>query len=247
MLKDVDVSAEVAACHNNIALILASQGKVDAAKTAYRAAIQLCEGRIAVDSANMDCRLQLSSTYGNLAMLLTSIDQRSESLKYHQLALRLQQQLAVEHPERTEFRRELAMTFNNLSFFHRESDAKRSVEMNRQAIDLLLQIASAEPDNIDCQSDLARKFTRTKDRYLPRVATTSRRKSSTVRRSNFTPHCFGTRQTFSRIVETWRLPITIWDELLPSVSNLKLPNWLSKTRETYWNPFHARLKMTWPC
>jgi serine/threonine protein kinase len=158
-LDGVDVGTQIAACHNNIALVLASQGNVDAANTAYGAAIQLYEQRLVANPDHIGCRLQLASTYGNLATLLTNIDRRNEALKYHHRALDLQQQLADDHPERREFRRELAMTFNNLSYFHREDDAKRSVDLNQQAIDLLEQITSAEPENSDWQSDLALSFT----------------------------------------------------------------------------------------
>ena len=57
------------------------------------------------------------------------------------------------------------MTFNNLSVFHREDDAKRSVELNQQAIDLLQQISSAEPENIEAWGLLASAAKRT-DRKL---------------------------------------------------------------------------------
>jgi serine/threonine protein kinase/tetratricopeptide (TPR) repeat protein len=154
-LEGDEARAHVAACHNNVALVLAAQGKVEAAKDAYGLAIQLYEERIAADASNPEVRLQLASTYGNLALLLANADQRAESLTYHHRALDLQRQLVRSHPERTEFRRELAMTLNNLSYFHRESDIARSVELNQEALDILRQIALDEPDNMDFQSDLA--------------------------------------------------------------------------------------------
>ena len=158
-LKGDVAQAQAAACHNNIALLHASRGNIDAAQTAYENAIRLYEERLAANATNADCRLQLASALGNFALLLSHADQRREALDYHHRALDLQQQLVEDHPEQAGFRRELAMTFNNLSYFHRETNSKRSIDFNQKAIDLLRQATSAEPDNVDFQGDLALSFT----------------------------------------------------------------------------------------
>jgi serine/threonine protein kinase/tetratricopeptide (TPR) repeat protein len=158
-LKTDNAQVQLAACHNNLALLYASQGNIDAAQTAYDDAIRLYEQRLVTDASNADCQLQLASAIGNLALLLSHADQHSEALELHHRALELQQQLVEDHPEQAEFRHELAMTFNNLSYFHRDTDSNRSIKLNQRAIDLLRQVASAEPDNVDFHSDLALSYT----------------------------------------------------------------------------------------
>ena len=150
---------QLAACHNNIALLQAAQGNIDAAQAAYEQAIRLHAARLAADNGNAGCRLQLASTLGNLALLLSQTGHSDESLEYHQRALSLQQELVDGHPQQVAFRRELAMTLNNLSFLHRETDLPTAKEFNQRAIELLRQVTLAEPDNLDFQSDLALSVT----------------------------------------------------------------------------------------
>jgi tetratricopeptide (TPR) repeat protein len=148
-----DARAQLAVTHNNLGLLLAARGEVDAARDHYQEAIALQQKLVAADAKDVGFTIQLAESRANLGMLLDQIgdaDGAEQSLRAAVEGLRYLA-AATQDPKAT---RNLAIACNNLSYVVRKRDLSAAESLAREAVAVLEQLSEQHP-TAAYQDDLA--------------------------------------------------------------------------------------------
>jgi serine/threonine-protein kinase len=135
---------------NNLALLLASTGRLREASDACHEAIAILEGFVSSGPSTPGDRWQLARTHGNLAMLLRTTGRLEDAEVACLKAEGLQKALRADFPDVPDYRHEHASILNNLGLLRKETNRLSEAETAfRDAIalqEMLVNEFSHRPD-----------------------------------------------------------------------------------------------------
>jgi hypothetical protein len=148
-----------ATCLNNLALLLAAQGKLRQARASYIVAIRLQANVVAHGHDDRSGRRLLAEMLTNRGLLERQSGQPADARNSLTQAIGLLQAIRDQAPQNMQAVRDLALALNNRSFVEQETDWQAARESGEAALALFRQLAGEK--NLDAptlagrRSDLA--------------------------------------------------------------------------------------------
>ena len=155
--SQLDHQRRLALCQNNFAMTLRQAGRIDEARHAYQAAIDL-QNKLVRKSQDEQYLSDLAISHTNLGLLLSETGFKEQAERSFREAIRLQEQLVTALPEDAERHRQLAVSFNNLSAVYLGSAAEQTALCYKSALEHQQLAIASQPDNTDYVMELAATY-----------------------------------------------------------------------------------------
>lgn len=150
-----DLWEQLAVTRNNLGLLLAARGDVDAARRLYADAIAALRQLTIAHPDEQSFASRLAESQANLGMLLEQIGDSDNAEKSLRAAVDTLRALAGSRTSDPAFARNFAVACNNLSYVLRRHDAAAADRASQEAIDILERLTRQSPDQGEYQDDLA--------------------------------------------------------------------------------------------
>jgi tetratricopeptide (TPR) repeat protein/tRNA A-37 threonylcarbamoyl transferase component Bud32 len=125
-------------------------------KQFLRKVIEQFEGLAAITADDADSRAIRAEGYFRVSLMRHRLGELQEAEAAYREAIKLQQQLAAEFPNRPEFRQDLAISHNNLGVLLRDTGRLKEAEAaHRDALAIRKQLAAEFPNRPDYRHELA--------------------------------------------------------------------------------------------
>jgi len=142
-------------CYNNLGLVLAGSDRLDEAREAYRQAEDLAKDLCRDDPGNSLHGWRLALVLTNSGLLYNQRGNTVQADACYGRAIALLDGLVHQAPERDEFRKDLAVAYNNRGALHRAENPSQAAADNARALELLEQLAGRHQERLDYQAELA--------------------------------------------------------------------------------------------
>ncbi len=156
---DAQLALERARCQSSLAMLLAGDGDVDAALDAYAKSIadhqSLVEGSTERTAGVDEAVRSLADVQSQMGLLLAQLNRKEDARRSLRTAIGLITRLASQHPDDRQLRRDLALSYNSLSFVERDIDWAKAESSGRRAIELLGKLAEEDETADAVGADLA--------------------------------------------------------------------------------------------
>jgi serine/threonine protein kinase/tetratricopeptide (TPR) repeat protein len=154
-LSPTVITAQLAVSRNNLALLLAAHGESAAARHEFDAAIELQRELVRAVGPDSAFAGQLAESQANLGMLLEQTGDTTGAERSLRGAVDVLRRLSGLQPDEPQYKRNLAIACNNLSYLLRKRDPASAEALSREAIAFLEQLTIDWPAQHDFQDDLA--------------------------------------------------------------------------------------------
>jgi tetratricopeptide (TPR) repeat protein len=150
-----DQWAQLGVTHNNLALLLAARGDLNAARDHYADAIAIQQRLVRNHTDVLTYAGHLAESHANLGMLLDQIGETDKAERALRAAVDILRPLAESTRGDSKYARDLAIACNNLSYVLRKREWDSAFEIAEEAVAILERIAKSHPEEAAFEDDLA--------------------------------------------------------------------------------------------
>jgi eukaryotic-like serine/threonine-protein kinase len=146
---------DVAVCHNNLGELYFQQGDLKAAEKSYRQSLDYSAGLMVTDPQSLSAMHVRAAAMVNAGNLYRASNRVEKAVATYNDAIALQQSLCERAADNSDYRRDLAVSYAQLSFLLTADDLAKAEQYNQRAVDIHQEFVTRRPDDIVAIAELA--------------------------------------------------------------------------------------------